>query len=438
VISARLRGWVVPALACVAMLVAPMMSWLLIPRPPVFVLPPAPSAAPQSARTAEPSNALPDAPHKTRAPITASAEAARFEPPPASVEGVVLDPDAHPAKGASVTCEDRDPPLATTTDDDGRFRLDADAAGCHAVARRADLFPSDPIALVAGSSNTLRFTRGGGIEGVVVDECGGPVASYLVAVESYVGPATARVPTGQTKTIQDPRGAFAWADIPAGRYVLTASSEGRPPARSGLIEVESGRTTAHVRITLGHGAKLSGRILDAVTRRPISGATVTLDALTQTAAQGIKPARSDDQGSFSLEGAPPGPFSVRVARDGYRARIVTGLTTNGASTLQRDIELNPLVDGGPTGDDFAGIGAFLEASPKGIAFARLVPDGPAAKAGVQPGDVIRRIDGADASSLALVDCMQNLRGPDGTRVTVQVERAGQRVDITIQRRALTL
>jgi hypothetical protein len=354
------------------------------------------------------------------------------------VEGVVLDPDAHPAKGASVTCEDRDPPLATTTDDDGRFRLDAEAAGCHAVARRADLFPSDPVALVAGPGNTVRFTRGGGIEGVVVDERGGPVASYLVAVESYVGPATARLPTGQTKTIQDPRGAFAWADIPAGRYVLTASSEGRSPARSGLIEVESGRTTAHVRITLGRGATFSGRILDAVTRRAIPGATVTLDALTQTAAQGVKPARSDDQGSFALEGAPPGPFSVRVTRDGYRTRTVTGLTTNGAATLQRDIELNPLVDGGPTGEDFAGIGAFLEASPKGVAFGRLVPEGPAAKAGVQPGDVIRRIDGADASSLVLVDCMQSLRGPDGTRVTVQVERAGQRVDITIQRRALTL
>jgi hypothetical protein len=436
--SARLRSWILPAIACAAMLVAPMLSWLLIPRPAIFVLPAAaPGAAPEGPQSAQASTVAP-LPHDTPARVLHVSRPDTSAQPVGVVEGVVLDPDAHPAKGASVTCEDRDPPLATTTDDDGRFHLDADAAGCHAVARRADLFPSDPITLVAGSGNTLRFARGGGIEGVVVDERGGPVPSYLLAVESYVGPATARVPTGQTKTLQDPRGAFAWSDIPAGRYMLTASSEGRPPARSGPIDVESGRTTAHVRITLGRGATLSGRILDAITRRPISGATITLDALTQTAAQAVKPARSDDQGSFSLEGAPSGPFSVRVTRDGYRTRIVTGLTTNGASTLQRDIELNPLVDGGPAGEDFAGIGAFLEASPKGIAFNRLVPGGPAEKAGVQPGDVIRRIDGADASSLALVDCMQSLRGPDGTRVTVQVERAGQRMDITIQRRALTL
>jgi hypothetical protein len=354
------------------------------------------------------------------------------------VEGVVLDPDGHPTKGATVTCEDRDPPLATTTDDDGRFRLDADAAGCRAVARRADLFPSDPVALVNGPGNTLRFARGGGIEGVVVDEHGAPVASYLLAVESYQGPAENRAPTGQVKTIQDARGGFAWEDLPAGRYVLTASGEARPPVRSGVVDVEAGRTTAHVRITLRSGATLRGRVVDAVTRKPIAGAEVALDAFTTTRAQGVRPARSDDQGAYKLEGAPPGPFSVRVTRDGYRPRTVTGLTTFGAPSLERDIELNPIVDGGPTGEDFAGIGAFLEPSPKGIAFSRLVPEGPAEKAGIRPGDVIRRIDGADASTRALVDCMQSLRGPDGSRVTVQVERAGQRVEVTIQRRALTL
>jgi hypothetical protein len=294
------------------------------------------------------------------------------------------------------------------------------------------------VVLSAGRPNTLRLRRGGAIEGEVVDERGGPVASYLLAVESYQGSATAGVPTGQVKTIQDPRGAFAWDGLPPGGYVLTASAEGRPPARSSLVDVDAGRTTAHVRITLARGAKLTGRVLDAVTRRPVAAAVVALDALTTTQAQGVRPVQSDDQGAYLLDGAPPGPFSIRVSHKLFRARVVTGLYTRGTSTLQQDVELFPIVDGGPTGDDFAGIGAFLGPSPGGVTFTGLRADGPAAQAGIQTGDLLRRIDGADVSSLSVADCMQSLRGPEGTRVTVEIERESRRLSVTIQRRAFTL
>ncbi len=179
-------------------------------------------------------------------------------------------------------------------------------------------------------------------------------------------------------------------------------------------------------------------MIDAATRKPIAGAHVALDAFTATRAQSPRPARSDDQGAYTLEGAPAGPFSVRVTHDGYRARVLTGLTTRGAPTLLQDVELNAVVDGGSNGEDFAGIGAFLAPTPRGVSFSRLVPDGPAEKAGIHPGDLIQRIDGADASALPVFQCMQNLRGPEGSRVTVQVEREGRPVDVTIQRRALTL
>ncbi len=73
-----------------------------------------------------------------------------------------------------------------------------------------------------------------------------------------------------------------------------------------------------------------------------------------------------------------------------------------------------------------------------MTFTRLVPAGPAEQAGIQVGDLIQRIDGADASSMAVFECMQILRGPEGSRVTVQVEREGRRLDVAIQRRAITL
>jgi hypothetical protein len=268
----------------------------------------------------------------------------------------------------------------------------------------------------------------------------GPRAVHAApaAIESYQGPSAESAPTGQTKSIQDARGAYAWEKLVPGRYVLTASAGGRPPAQSRPIDVDVGRVTAHVRITLGRGATLTGRVLDAVTHRPIAGALIAFDRSTNTRADTTVSAHSDERGAYTLEGAPAGPFSIRVVREGYRPRTVTGLTARGAPSLQQDVELNPLVDGGPTGEDFAGIGAFLTASSAGVTFSGFMPGGPAEQAGLRPGDLIRRIDGVDASSYTTAECMQNLRGPDGSRVTVQVERGGQRVDVPIQRRALTL
>jgi hypothetical protein len=222
--------------------------------------------------------------------------------------------------------------------------------------------------------------------------------------------------------------------------VLTASAEGRPATQSRPVEVEIGRSSAHVRIALTRGATMSGRVLDATSKRPLPGAIVVLDRATATGIDNAaQPATADDTGAYTVEGVPTsGPFSVRVIRAGYRSRIVTGLTTRGSPTLRQDIELNALVDGGPTGQDFAGIGAYLASAPNGVTFSGLVPSGPAEQAGLRSGDMIRRIDGADASAYTVGECMQYLRGPEGSRVSVEVDRGGQRVDVVVQRRAIML
>jgi hypothetical protein len=419
-------------IACAALLILPAIALFVVPRP--RPMPRAPRPVATVAETVEAPEEPPaprPSPRVVRPVATASVE-------PSAITGVVLDPDGHPMKGAFVGCDDRDTQFNTTSDDDGRFSLAAEANGCLAVATLAGFVASDRTPLAAGRSNTLRLNRGGSIEGEVVDERGAPVTSYLLGIESYLGPNLDSAPAGAVRTINDAAGAFTWENLVPGRYVLSASAEARPPVRSRAVDVEINRATRRVRIVLPRGARLTGRVLDAETKRPIAGAHVALDRIAVTGADASHPVTADDEGRYSLEGAPAGLFSLRIWREGYRTRVLPGLDARGAPTLAQDIELNPLTDGGPAGEDFAGIGAFLQPSPNGVTFSRLVPGGPAEQAGVHFGDLIKRIDGADASTMTVSEVMQLLRGAPGTRVSVQLERGGQRVDLTIERRALRL
>ncbi len=427
--SSRKRAWIEATLLCSALLFLPLLTWILVPRPGEFVAPPAPvhvAVAPPIAT-----------PPKGRASAPPPIKPAAVEIADGPVTGVVLDPTGKPRKGAFVGCDDRDKELVATTDNDGNFKLAAQAAGCLAVSHHPDFTPSERMALVSGRVNTIRLRAAGGIEGVVLDEKGRPIASYLVAIESFMGTgesAETSPPTGQTRTIQDAKGAFLWDGLAPGKYVLTAGADGRPPARSAQINVEAARITHHVRIVLTRGALLTGKVIDSETRQPIVGAVVALDAITTTSANAIRPARSDDSGAYSLEGAPPGPFSIRITSDRYRSRILSGLTTRSGAALVQDVELTPRGDGGAD-NEMAGVGAVLMPQPRGVAISWLVPGGPAQTSGLQTGDILSKIDGADAQALTMSDCVQRLRGPEGSRVAVVVAREGAgSIEIVVTRK----
>ncbi|APR83617.1 Hypothetical protein A7982_08966 [Minicystis rosea] len=421
----RRSTWLVTALACAAMLLLPTLVWLLAPRP---------TAPPRPARRATPSapatvvEARLPPPRGTEEPAATTAPAADVEQP---VTGRVLDPQGNAVAGAFVSCDDGRAVPATSTDDRGRFQLPAEASGCLAVTTHPSFVASKPVKIIAGRDNVLTLEASGAIEGDVVDDRGQPVTAYQLGMESYQG-AGSDPPTGQTRAIQDARGAFRWENLAPGTYVLSAGAEGRPFARSRPIEVELGRTTHHVRIALPRSATLSGRVFDADTRQPLAGATVAFDALTSSGI-GSGFATADESGAYALSGAPPGPFSVRVAREGYVSKIVPGLVTRGADAIRQDVELRRFVEGGPR-DELAGIGAVLAPTPKGVLIGPLVAGGPAESAGLLRGDRIRRIDGEDASAMTLSDCVQRLRGANGTIVSVQVEREGKTIEVNIVRR----
>lgn len=73
---------------------------------------------------------------------------------------------------------------------------------------------------------------------------------------------------------------------------------------------------------------------------------------------------------------------------------------------------------------YAGIGVAIE-QPKGrdrrLRLLDVLATGPAGKVGLKPGDVIIRIDGQDAERLGFDAAVKLLRGPSGTKVTLQVQ-----------------
>jgi hypothetical protein len=431
------RAWLSAAFVCFALLILPGIAWLLAPRLGGFTLPPAPATARAAPiEPFEPSvhptpNEPPRPEVQQRSADTVSSDAL--------VTGLVLDPNGKPSSNADVQCKDRKE-LATVTDDAGRFKLPSEAAGCFVVSRHADFSPSERVELVAGRENVVRLNRGGAIEGEAVDESSRPVSNYLLAIESFVGTGEAAggTPPGrEARTIRDPNGAFRLDNLLPGKYVLTAGAEARPPAKTRVIEVEAGRTTHHVRIVLAQGTTLSGSVIDAQTNRPVAFANVSLDAITSTAANLIPPARTDDSGAYALEGAPAGPFSIRVTHDAYRTKIVTGITVRGPAAVQ-DVALQPRGDGGAGESELAGIGAVLAPSPEGVVISSVIQGGPAESAGLRIGDVVARIEGADALGLPLSDCMQRLRGPEGSRVLVGVKRDQRIIDMMITRQLIVL
>lgn len=82
---------------------------------------------------------------------------------------------------------------------------------------------------------------------------------------------------------------------------------------------------------------------------------------------------------------------------------------------------------------FEGIGAQLGLKDKRIIIVAPLKDSPAAKAGLQAGDYINKVDGQSTSNWTLSDAVSKIRGPKKTKVVLTIEREKKEKDYPIIR-----
>src|SRR5450759_10262 len=83
--------------------------------------------------------------------------------------------------------------------------------------------------------------------------------------------------------------------------------------------------------------------------------------------------------------------------------------------------------------NYSGIGIYLSFTTGYLVITGTVPGSPAATAGVQAGDQIVKVGDKDMKGVTADQATTLIQGADGTKVTLEISRAGQTLSVTITR-----
>ena len=87
---------------------------------------------------------------------------------------------------------------------------------------------------------------------------------------------------------------------------------------------------------------------------------------------------------------------------------------------------------------FSGIGVWLKQKGDDLEIVSVLPDTPAQASGLKRGDVIRDIDGQPVLEMSSDDAVAHIKGPEGSKVSLAIERDGTSMDFTLTRAEIEL
>ncbi|WNG24318.1 carboxypeptidase regulatory-like domain-containing protein [Cystobacter fuscus] len=216
-----------------------------------------------------------------------------------------------------------------TSDERGRFRVDGLATGDYLLEAQA---PGHahlwlvPVKLPAKEPLEVALSVAGVIEGFVVDARGAPAEGAEVRV-SGVSPQS--VTTG-------PGGGFS-VEVEAGTYGLSARHGEEAGALEQPLTLSAGKTIRGVRLQLGPGSVLEGRVLERTSGAPVVGARVDVSPHGQNGDTGRE--STDGTGHFQVGGLAPGSYDVVVTAPGFTPALRRGLTVTPRERFSVDLVL---------------------------------------------------------------------------------------------------
>jgi carboxyl-terminal processing protease len=87
---------------------------------------------------------------------------------------------------------------------------------------------------------------------------------------------------------------------------------------------------------------------------------------------------------------------------------------------------------------FSGIGVWLKQKGDNLEIVSVLPSTPAVRAGLDRGDVIRAIDDEPVAGMTSDEAVARIKGPEGSEVTLGIERAGEPLEFTLTRAEIEL
>jgi hypothetical protein len=124
--------------------------------------------------------------------------------------------------------------------------------------------------------------------------------------------------------------------LPPGSHTVSAAKAGYSSQTVAGVNVNDSATTTR-NFTLPGGA-LAGTVTEALSTRPVAGASVTIGATTAT---------TDARGRYAVR-APPGSYNVAVAHAGHVARAFGGVAIANGITNTLNVVLTPSLGYAPT------------------------------------------------------------------------------------------
>jgi membrane-associated protease RseP (regulator of RpoE activity) len=175
-------------------------------------------------------------------------------------------------------------------------------------------------------------------------------------------------------------------------------------------------------VTVKASGGVRGRLVDATTKAPVADAFVSFEDSDPT----VAPEGTGSDGRFVIESATVGPHILVVSPDRTREskRLPVTLVESQVVDLG-DIELGPpkVLPGL--------IGARVGHDGQQLFISMVTPAGPAARAGLQVGDVLLAVDGTPVTSLP--EAIKRLNGAPGSTVVLKVRRAGAEQSVSVTR-----